>query len=143
MRMKRALGTAAVMATAVAALAVTQAEALPPAPAPASVQATSPSVSPSTGYPPIYNTEGLISCQKGSLCTSVWDPVRKKWRVDRFEKCGTYDLNYWGGRGSYINNQTGGVEGRFIWQDGTARVVAADNKPHSVTWDPYWHIKPC
>ncbi|MFD7863412.1 hypothetical protein [Streptomyces sp. NPDC059783] len=143
MRMKRALGAAAVMASAVAALAVTQAEAQQPAPAPSSLQATSPGVSPSTGYAPIYNDEGLISCPSGSLCTSVWDPVRKKWRVDRFERCGTYDLSYWAGRGGFINNQTNGVEGRFIWEDGTARVVSADNKSHGVTWDPYWKIKPC
>ncbi|MFE6972419.1 hypothetical protein [Streptomyces sp. NPDC057682] len=143
MRMKRALGAAAVMASAVAALAVTQAEAQQPAPAPSSLQATSPGVSPSTGYDPIYNDEGLISCQKGSLCTSVWDPVRKKWRIDRFETCGTYDLSFWAGWGAFINNQTGGAEGRFIEGNGSARVVSADNKSHPINWDPYWKIKPC
>ncbi|TXR96351.1 hypothetical protein EAO73_33070 [Streptomyces sp. col6] len=141
--MKRALGAAAVMASAVAALAVTQAEALPAAPVPVSVKANSPGVSPGTGHAPIYNDEGLISCQKGSLCTSVWDPARKKWRVDRFERCDTYDLSYWEGSGAYINNQTGGVKGVFTRTDGTTLKVAADNKGHAINWSPFAKIKPC
>ncbi|MYY05065.1 MULTISPECIES: hypothetical protein [unclassified Streptomyces] len=143
MRIKRSLGAAAVLATAVTALAVPQAEAGQAAPAPASVQAKSPTVSPSTGHAPIYNDAGLISCQVGSLCTAVWDPARGQWRVDRFEKCGTYYLSYWEGAGTYINNQTGGAVGKFIRADETSKKAPADNKSHPINWSEFWSIKPC
>ncbi|MER5497034.1 MULTISPECIES: hypothetical protein [unclassified Streptomyces] len=156
------LGTAAVLASVVAALATTQAQAvgttdtgasadrgavmmvLPKAPEGArfSPTAAAPTVSPSAPY--IHAKEGLISCPGGSLCTSTWDPTAGSWKIYKLDKCAKYALSNWEGDGAYRNNQTGGVVSKFYDQNGNVlKSVPSDNTPHAYKWSPVWSIRNC
>jgi hypothetical protein len=123
---------------------------LPPAPrgahsaAALAPDATSPWIDPSVDT--TENDPGdIVPCHSGVLCPAVWDPTTAKWKVFNLSRCALYKVFYWNDWGTYVDNQTGGVESRYydrgynivnrFWPTGGA---IFDQR-----WDDVYYIRNC
>ncbi|MGW8983558.1 hypothetical protein ACWGQ9_12955 [Streptomyces parvus] len=108
------------------------------------VLATSPQISPAAERIRYVTSNTDYTCASGRLCTRVWDPVVKKWKVFDLWVCKTYSLSYWGGTGGYVNWQTKGTKAIFYKENGTQHSSStAPTSTNSYNWNPVWKIKNC
>ena len=113
----------------------------PAANQPAAV-ANAPTVSPSAPYE-YSETAADVYCGTGNFCVSTWDKTKKKYKTFKLEKCATYSLSYFEGKGVYHNHQTGNrATASFYDQNGkTIKTVPTNKGDYNFT--PVWKIRNC
>lgn len=100
-----------------------------------------PTISPSVTV--THGKSGTYTCYKGTLCTTVWDPVLNEWAIFHLYNCRTYSLSNWLGTGNYYDNQTGGVRSYFYGSSGNVLKSFTSGYNVSQNWDPVYKIKNC